>query len=109
MIGAGIFEGDYVVVRQQHTARDGDIVVAIIEGQGTLKRLRYSKGKVSLVAENPHYRPIQVQTEAAMLQGVVFALLRRYGNGQGSRWHSRTVARAEAAPRGAGRFGKGRS
>lgn len=89
MIDAGIVEGDYVVVRQQPSAEDGEVVVVAIEGETTVKRLR-RKGRVStLVAENPRYRPIRVRTDAAVIQGVVVGLLRSYGGqdttGRGSR------------------------
>ena len=99
MIGAGILDGDFVVVRQQDTAEDGDVVVAILEGEGTLKRLRRSEPLVTLVAENPAYPPIQVQLEAAAVQGVIVGLFRRYGHGTAIRWRSQRIARAEASGR----------
>jgi repressor LexA len=76
MNGAGILEGDYVVVRQQPTAQDGEVVVATVDGETTLKRLRHRGKRVALVAENSRYRPIYVRTEAAVIQGVVIGLLR---------------------------------
>lgn len=80
MIGAGIFSGDYVVVRLQAEAKDGDIVVATIDGETTLKRLRRSGNAFTLIAENKKYCPIPVHTESSNVQGVVVGLLRSYGH-----------------------------
>ena len=81
MIDAGIQEGDYVVVRQQVDAKHGDIVVAAIEGETTLKRLWRSSRYVVLRPENPRYSPIKVQTASSMIQGVVVGLMRTYVHG----------------------------
>lgn len=78
MAGAGIFDGDYVVVRSQGEAEDGDIVVATINGETTLKRLRKSGKALTLIAENKKYRPLRVETESSSVQGVVVGLLRGY-------------------------------
>lgn len=58
MIGAGIYANDYVLVRQQETAEDGDIVVALIEDEATVKRFFKEKDAVRLQPENPHMEPI---------------------------------------------------
>ena len=81
MKNAGILEGDCVIVRHQSTANDGDIVVATLEGETTLKRLRRHAQHVSLMAENPRYRPIRLRTDDARIQGVVVGLLREYAGG----------------------------
>ena len=78
MKDAGILEGDHVVVRQSATAGDGDIVVATLNGETTLKRLSRKGGQTSLVAANPQYDPIEVRTDSASIQGVVVGLLRAY-------------------------------
>jgi repressor LexA len=78
MVGAGIFDGDYVVVRSQVEAKDNDIVVATVNGETTLKRLRRSGKTLTLIAENKKYRPIPVSTESSSMQGVVVGLLRSY-------------------------------
>ena len=78
MKDAGILDGDCVVVRHQTTADDGEIVVATLDGETTLKRLRRRGRRVTLVAENPRYRPIEVQTDTAVIQGIVVGLLRAY-------------------------------
>jgi len=58
MTGAGINEGDTIVVRQQAAAENGEIVVAMVQGEATVKRLVRDKGEVYLKAENPAYSPI---------------------------------------------------
>ena len=58
MQGAGILDGDYVVVRQQETARSGEVVVAIIGEEATVKRLHIDGPDVWLLPENPDYDPI---------------------------------------------------
>lgn len=76
MIGAGILEGDLVIVRPQATADQGDIVVALLEEEATVKRLQRKNGKVWLMPENPAYSPID-GTHAQIL-GKVKAVQRRY-------------------------------
>lgn len=77
MIGVGILDGDYVVVRRQPDANDGDIVVALVEGEeATVKRLRRENGKVILVPENPVYSPMEY-TEGVQVLGRVVSVLRR--------------------------------
>ncbi len=98
MMNAGILDGDCVVVRQQATAEDGDIVVATLDGETTLKRLRRSGRRVSLAAENPRYRPIEVQSENAVVQGVVVGLMRGY-LGRGRRGPAGTPRRKGHAHR----------
>lgn len=83
MRDAGIFEGDQVIVRQQSDANDGDIVVATIDGETTLKRLRRNGKRTTLVAENSRYRAIEVRTESEVVQGVVVGLMRLYQDGGG--------------------------
>lgn len=77
MIGAGILNGDYIIVRQQHTATPGQIVVAMIEDEATCKTLKVEDdGHVWLMPENPDYSPID--GEGAVILGVVTALHRDY-------------------------------
>ena len=76
MINAGILSGDKVVVRPQQTADDGQIVVAMIEGEATVKRLRRRRGEIWLMPENDNYEPID-GTNAQIL-GLVKAVVREY-------------------------------
>jgi len=64
MTGAHICDGDHVLVRSQARAEDGEIVVAVIDGEATVKRFRRWKGKVRLEAANPAYPPIAVPVGA---------------------------------------------
>lgn len=74
MLGAGILDGDLVVVRRAPTADDGEIVVALIDDEATVKRLRRADGRVELVPENDAYTPI-VADEVTVL-GVVVGVMR---------------------------------
>lgn len=76
MVGAGILSGDKVVVRPQPTADDGQIVVARIGDEATVKRLSRRNGEVWLLPENPAYEPID-GSEAELI-GVVKAVIREY-------------------------------
>lgn len=76
MIGAGILSGDKVVVRPQQTAEDGQIVVARIGDEATVKRLSRRNGQVWLLPENPAYDPID-GSEADLI-GLVKAVVREY-------------------------------
>ena len=76
MVGAGILDGDKVVVRPQQTAEDGQIVVARIGEEATVKRLSRKKGQIWLLPENPNYDPID-GSEAELI-GIVKAVVREY-------------------------------
>ena len=76
MVGAGILTGDMVVVRPQQNADDGQIVVARIEDEATVKRLRRRNGQVWLMPENDNYDPID-GTYAEII-GIVKAVVREY-------------------------------
>ena len=76
MIGAGILSGDKVVVRPQQTADDGQIVVAMIDDEATVKRLSRKNGEIWLLPENPDYPPIDGSN--AQIVGLVKAVVREY-------------------------------
>ena len=76
MINAGILSGDKVVVRPQQSADDGQIVVARIEDEATVKRLRRRNGQIWLMPENDNYSPID-GTNAEII-GIVKAVVREY-------------------------------
>ena len=75
MIDAAICHGDYVVIRQQNTAENGEIVAAMIDGEATVKTFQRKDGKVWLLPHNPAFEPID-GTHATIL-GKVTAVLRR--------------------------------
>jgi len=76
MVDAGIRSGDYVIVRKQDTAEDGDIVVALIDGEATLKRFYREGGGVRLEAANGKMSPIRVNSGDFRIQGKVVAVHR---------------------------------
>ncbi len=75
MINAGIFDGDLVIVHSQPTAQTGEIVVALIGEEATVKRLAQEGARPYLVPENANYSPIREEFE---ILGKVVGLLRRY-------------------------------
>lgn len=76
MLNAGILPGDLVVVHQQPTAHNGEIVVALLEDEATVKRLSRRNGEVWLLPENEAYSPIDGRH--ASILGKVTAVLRTY-------------------------------
>ena len=76
MIEDGINDGDWVVFEQRSDARNGDTVVALLEGEATLKRFYKEKDRVRLQPANDAYEPIFARE--IDIQGVVIGLLRRY-------------------------------
>lgn len=75
MVDAAITDGDWVVVRQQPTAENGDIVAAMIDGEATVKTLKRREGHIWLMPHNPAYEPIP--GDEATVLGRVVAVLRR--------------------------------
>ena len=76
MLYAGILPGDLVVVHQQQEARNGEIVVALLEDEATVKRLQRKGSEVWLMPENPDYSPIDGRN--ATILGKVSAVIRTY-------------------------------
>ena len=76
MVGAGILEGDIVVVRRQPTAEPGDVVVALVGEEATVKRLRHRGRRVVLEAANPAYPPIELMPSELELLGKVVEVRR---------------------------------
>ena len=79
MIEAGIFDGDYALVKKTDTARDGEIVIALVRGEeATLKYLRRENGMVRLDPANAAYDPQIYAPDEVQVQGKLAGLLRRY-------------------------------
>lgn len=79
MVEAGIFDGDYALIRRQETARDGEIVVALIdEMEATLKYFRTEGSMVRLDPANRSYDPQRYRPDQVRVQGKLAGLLRRY-------------------------------
>ncbi|WP_156839240.1 transcriptional repressor LexA [Novosphingobium aquimarinum] len=79
MIEAGILDGDFALVKRTDTARDGEIVVALVRGEeATLKYLRRERGMVRLDPANAAYEPQVYSSDDVVVQGKLAGLLRRY-------------------------------
>lgn len=79
MIDAGINDGDVVVIREQDTADNGDIVVALVSGhEATLKRFRQKGALIALEAANPAYETRVLPAEMVRVQGRLVGLIRSY-------------------------------
>lgn len=79
MIDAGINDGDVVVIRETTTADNGDIVVALVEGQeATLKKFRRMNGMIALEAANPAYETRMLRDDQVKVQGRLVGLIRTY-------------------------------
>lgn len=76
MINAGILDGDYIIVKQQNTAENGDMVVALIDDEATVKTFYKEKSHYRLQPENPDYDPIIVKD--LLILGKVIGLFRKY-------------------------------
>lgn len=78
MVNAGILDGDLVIVKKDSTARNGEIVVALLEDEATVKRFYREKDHIRLQPENDNYEPII--TRDVSILGKVIGLVRRYPN-----------------------------
>ena len=80
MVEAGILDEDYVIIRKQPVARDGDIVVAMIDkAEATLKRFRRKgEDQVALIPENTEMEPMIYPAERVSIHGVLVGQLRNY-------------------------------
>lgn len=79
MIEAGINDGDIVVIREQNTAENGDIVVALVDdAEATLKRFRRKGGMIALEAANPAYETRMLPDNRVKVQGRLVGLIRSY-------------------------------
>jgi repressor LexA len=77
MTGVGIMPDDLVIVRMQPTADTGDIIVALVDDEATVKTLRRQRGRIVLMPENPDYEPIIPDPENVRILGKVIEV-RRY-------------------------------
>ena len=79
MVDDGILDGDLVVVEERPEPNNGDMVVASIDGEATVKRYyRDGRGAVRLEPSNPRYKPIIIRDRDLQIRGVVVAVLRKY-------------------------------
>jgi repressor LexA len=78
MVEDGIFEGDLLLVQKRDNAERGQTVVALIDGEATVKRFYRLGAQIELRPANPKYEPIMLEEAQVLIRGVVVALLRRY-------------------------------
>lgn len=77
MTGAGIEKGDQVIVHQQTTASSGDIVIAVIDQEATMKKYMPMGSNILLMSENPAYEPIMMRSEDVHINGRVIGVLKK--------------------------------
>jgi repressor LexA len=79
MVDDQLLDGDYVVVEDRTSPRNGEVVVALLDGrQATLKRFRRERGRISLQPANSSVAPLFVRPESIQIRGIVTGVLRRY-------------------------------
>ncbi len=83
MIGAGIMPGDIAIVRHQPTADSGDVVVALMDDEATVKRLRITEDRIELHPENPKFKPIFPDPNELVILGKVIEIRRYFEIPQG--------------------------
>lgn len=77
MSGIGILEGDFLIVERRAMVKSGDIIVALVNGETTVKRFVKKGDGIYLVPENPHLTPLKITTERFEVQGKVVGLQRQ--------------------------------
>jgi len=79
MLGAGIYPGDILVVDKSLDAKNGKIVIAVVDGEFTVKRLQRHQNKITLKSENPNYKDIDIKKENELtIWGVVTSVIHKY-------------------------------
>ena len=78
MINAHIMEGDFVVVKEQNTAENGDLVAVLLGDEATVKHIQFTHDGARLMPANPAYDPIEVKREDSKIMGKVIGLIRNY-------------------------------
>ena len=79
MIGAGIHQGDILIVDKSLTPKSGKIVIAVVDGEFTVKRLHKYKGNITLKAENSEFEDIKIRgTDELIIWGVVTSVIHQY-------------------------------
>jgi len=78
MVGDGIHEDDLLIVQRRESAEPGQTVVALVDGEATVKRFYRQGSRIELRPANPNYAPLIVGEEAVRIRGVVVGLIRKY-------------------------------
>lgn len=83
MINAHIVDGDYVVIKQQATAENGDLVAVLLGDEATVKHIQFTQDGARLMAANPAFEPIEVRREDSKIMGKVIGLIRTFDGPHG--------------------------
>ena len=79
MIQDNLFDGDQVILEKRDTAREGELVIAVLENrEATLRRFHSHEGRIKLESANPSHKPTTFDEKDVAIQGVVVGILRRY-------------------------------
>ena len=78
MIGEGILDGDYVVIKEQANANNGEIIVAEVDDEATIKRFYKKRSHIELHSANPNFKPIIIAENIAFRIAGIFCGLIRY-------------------------------
>jgi repressor LexA len=78
MVDDGVLDGDFVIIEQRQMASNGEMVVAMVAGEVTLKRFYKEGNRIRLQPANEHMAPIFARAEDVVIQGVVVGLMRRF-------------------------------
>lgn len=78
MINAHILDGDYVVIKPQNVAENGDLVAVLLGDEATVKHIQFTHDGARLLAANPAYEPIEIRREDSKIMGKVIGLLRSF-------------------------------
>lgn len=78
MINAHIMDGDFVVIKEQNTAENGDLVAVLLGDEATVKHIQFTHEGARLLPANPSYDPIEVKREDSKIMGKVIGLIRNY-------------------------------
>lgn len=78
MIEEGIYEGDLIILNKNRKPENGDLVIAMVDGEMTLKKYYRIGEKIKLQPANPNFKPIYVDEKNVQIQGIVIALIRKF-------------------------------
>jgi len=78
MVDEGIFDGDLIILNKNKNPENGDLVIAMVDGEMTLKKYYRIGDKIKLQPANPNFKPIYVNEKDIKIQGIVIALIRKF-------------------------------
>ena len=78
MVDEGIFDGDLIILNKNKNPENGDLVIAMVDGEMTLKKYYRIGDKIKLQPANPNFKPIYVNEKNIKIQGIVIALIRKF-------------------------------